>query len=298
MTEPAISQKALDEMGFLERERALIGHEVDVYANTIRQGTPAPIVNRGSQINFALMAAADAMSVWSGVKFKSYSRVWASSITLFTAILGIIYDEKPQSEEHHKKLAEQSWLNFAWEKTKNAFNPKDHILATAGLSTIVNGVLMARSGLKQSTPGKKSWETLQGALTAVAGMVMTYLPDRERAWQISKSIFWIRAPVAALQAHDALHYGIPEKNIDKGDWQQWAKWVFNQTANVFGFLYGGVEKKPDGTIVGHVKRPLEAHHAAPKLVAAASEVSTRVQTATIAQEMLENSEARAIAQGA
>lgn len=226
-------------------------NKFDYFVSWVRGITPESVVNRGSQFNFGFKASADIMSVWSSVRKGSASpaRLVASLITLFTELLGVAYKEKGVLEEKQEEYKRMSLPSYIVEKTKEAFNPKDHILETVGLATIGNGIFTTISGFNQSVSKRISWEIFQGIMTTVAGIIMNYMPDRERAWQLSTAVFWTRAPVAGKQAYNAYFTGVPEKGIAKGDWQQGAKWVLNQTSNLFGVFYGGVRKLPDGTIV-------------------------------------------------
>lgn len=223
----------------------------DKFVAVVRKRTPDGFVNRGSQFNFGLKATADIMSVWSSVRKGSASpaRLTASLITLFTEVLGVFYKEKGIPEDQEQKYKKMNAGEYLLQKTKEGFNPKDHILETVGLATIGNGIFTTISGLNQSVKTRVSWEIFQGIMTTAAGLIMSYWPNRERAWQISTAIFWTRAPVAGKQAYNAYYHGVPEKGIAKGDWQQAAKWVLNQTSNLFGVFFGGVRKLPDGTIV-------------------------------------------------
>ena len=223
----------------------------DNFVAWIRDKSPDWVVNNGSRFNFGFKAMADVMSLWSSVRKGSSSpaRLVASVVTLFTELLGIGCAEKKITEEKQKEYSEMSVFRYGVVKTKEAFNPREHILETVGLATIANGIFTVISGVNQSVKTRLSWEILQGALTAVAGLFMTYMPDRERAWQISTGVFWTRAPVAGKQAWNAYKIGVPEKNIASGDWQQGAKWMLNQTSNLFGVVFGGVKKLPDGSII-------------------------------------------------
>ena len=164
-------------------------------------------------------------------------------------LISIFYKEKTISGDQEKNYKDMGLPKYVLTKTKEAFDPKNHILETNGLATILNGGFMAMSGISQSVHGKLSAEFWQGLMTTAAGLVMNYMPDRERAWQVAHGIFTVRAPVAGVQAYNAYFKGVPEKNIAKGDWQQAAKWVFNQASNVVAICYGGVKKLPDGSII-------------------------------------------------
>ncbi len=223
----------------------------DGFIAKARDASPAWLVNNGSRFCLAFKGGADGLSVWSSVRKGSKSpwRLAASGVSLFSEILGMQFAEKKISEETQQQYRHMPVVQYVATKTAEAFNPKDHITETAGVALIVNGAFMAMSGVQQSVKSRVSWEIIQGVMTSVAGMIMTYMPDRERAWQIAHGTFMVRSVPAALQAKNAYFVGVPEKNIAPGDWQQAAKWVLNQIANVLGTLYGGVKKMPDGSIV-------------------------------------------------
>ncbi|MEJ0009834.1 MAG: hypothetical protein WDN72_04495 [Alphaproteobacteria bacterium] len=224
---------------------------LDRNADGIRRATPAGIVNSGSQIKLGLQAGADTMSIWSAMRKGSSSpwRLVASVITLAGEGLGIVYKEKPYTVEERESYKRMSWPQYLGVKTLQAFHPKDHIGETVGLAFEFNGIFTALSGIAQSSKRSVSWEIFQGVMTTVAGACLSYMPNREKAWQLAIAAFWTRAPVSAQQSYVAYRYGYPDKNIAPGDWQQGAKWVLNQTSNLVGFVYGGIKKLPDNTIV-------------------------------------------------
>lgn len=223
----------------------------DRVVHHVRDITPAAIVNSGSQVSLGMRALADLLSVSSSIRKGSASpnRLIASLITLGSELMGIVFKERSITVEKQQEYREMGTVQYVGTKTLEALNPRDYILETNGLATIINGVFTTRSGIHQSVKTRISWEILQGAITTVAGLFMLYMPNRERAWQISHGIFTLRAPVAGKQAWNAYTTGVPEKNIAKGDWQQGAKWFLNQAANGFAVFFGGVKKLPDGTVV-------------------------------------------------
>lgn len=246
----ALEVKHVLEQEILEQQKPRDG--IDGVIARIRDKSPDWLVNSGSRISFSLKSAADGLSVWSAVRKGSQSpwRLAGSLITLAAGILGTQIPEKKIPEEKQQEYAQMSRWKYFLTKTREAiFNPKDHIAETSGFALILNGFCLAMSGIVQSSKNHKSKETIQGVMTAAAGLIMTYMPDRERAWQLAHTTFMVRSVPAAFQAHDAYFKGNPEKNIAAGDWQQGAKWILNQIANVIGTLYGGVKKLPDGSIV-------------------------------------------------
>jgi hypothetical protein len=223
----------------------------DGFVARVREASPIWIVNNGSRISLAFKGLADGLSVWSSLRKGSQSpwRLGASLTTLGSELLGIAYAEKTISDEQELRYTQMSTWQYVTTKIRQAFNPKEHITETAGVALIANGLMMSMSGASQSVKGRVSWEIAQGLFTSAAGAMLTFIPDRERAWQWAHGTFIARSVPAAKHAYNAYYTGVPEKNIAAGDWQQGAKWVSNQIANLLGTFYGGVKKLPDGSIV-------------------------------------------------
>ena len=228
----------------------------DSFVAKVRAASPAWLVNNGSRMSLAFKGLADGLSVWSSLRKGSQSpwRLSASLTTLFSEVLGISFTEKGISEAQQQAYAKMSTWQYATTKVREAFNPKEHITETAGVALVANGLMMAMSGVSQSVKGRVSWEIAQGLMTSVAGAMLTFIPDRERAWQWAHGTFIARSVPAATHAYNAYYTGVPEKNIAKGDWQTAAKWVANQIANIIGTFFGGIKKLPDGSIVHIGKR--------------------------------------------
>ncbi len=218
-----------------------------------RDASPAWLVNNGSRLCLALKFSADGFSIASAQRRGSKSpwRLKASLVTMGAEVLGMIFPEKDISDEKRASYLKMSPLKFFGTKTVEALNPRDYITETSGLALIVNGAFMALSGKAQSSPGNRSPEILQGLMTSAAGMLMTYWPDRERAWQLAHTTFIARSVPALKQVHKAYYVGNPAATppVRPGDWYQGAKWVLNMGANFTGTLYGGVKKMPDGSIL-------------------------------------------------
>ena len=260
-------------------------------ADKVRRATPTDIVNSGGQINFGLRAVADGFSVLSALRegSKSPPRLIASLMTLSSEVLGVFFKDNPITAEERDQYRKQSWSQYFFTKTKQSLDPVHHIGETSGMALMLNGLFTSISGLRQSTPAMRSWEIWQGVFSAVAGIFMTYMPVRERAWQFSSLTFVARTPVAWLQARRAYSYGYPDVGVRAGDWQQGAKFVLNQLSTAFGFFYGGVHKLPDGTIVrvANNKNAASAAPSVPPLAVAESErttPATQVQAQSAARE--------------
>ncbi|GEM_PF-6373861 len=232
--------------------------------HSLRVATPASIINNGSRINFLLRATADVASMLSGGLYNSPYRLIASGISLTGLGLGLVYKEKPNTEERQKRLENMPVGEYITMRIKDAFDPKNHIIATVGMATIPNGIFMALSGYKQRVPGKVAWEMYQGLMTVAAGLSLNFIPNQERAWQVATGIFIVRAPFAGIQAQTALKQGFPADHVTAprpfdmhpedwkappGDRLQWVKFILNQSCNVFGFIYGGIHKDEEGNIV-------------------------------------------------
>ncbi len=245
----------------------------DQMTDWIRQKTPAVIINNGSRINFGLKAIADSMGIASalGIRFtkqqtvkpiKSWPRFAANVITSATLIPGILYKEKPVSEEEIENYKKLSPVGYVFQKVKDAFDPKHHIVEMVALATVFNGVLTSWAGLQQSNFHMvrafewKSWKNISmefvtGAFTTIAGLTLGLIPNRERAWQISTGAFTWRIPFKGAQAYTALFKGYPNANppVPPGDWFQMSNFALQQAANVFGFFYAGIKKTEDGRII-------------------------------------------------
>lgn len=256
-----------------EAQLSAFSQNLNAAADAVRIATPAIIVNNGSRINSTLKFFADGLSIKSSLRpkivlpgekpplFGRISAPWrfAGSMVTFSAVgLGMIYKEKPTTEEEKAAYKEMSFRQYVSTKIRQGFDPKNHIAETIGLCTIPNGALLMMQGIKQSSKGRISKEVLQGAMTIAAGGALNFIPDREKAWQISNVIFMSRAPVAYVHAHEAYKHGFPAKGIPKGDWEQLGKWWANQCANIVGFLYGGVAKDENGNIVRVAKNKAES----------------------------------------
>ena len=226
---------------------------IDSRIADIRNVSPAWLVNNGSRLCLGFKFSADGFSVASALRKKSPSpwRLRASLVTMGGEVLGMIFPEKDISDEKRASYLKMSPLQFVGTKTLEALNPRDYITETSGLALMVNGAFMAMSGKAQSSPGKLSSEIWQGLMTSAAGMIMTYWPDRERAWQLAHTTFILRSVPALEQAHKAYFTGNLDASppVYPGDWYQGVKWVLNMIANVTGTLYGGVKKMPDGSIL-------------------------------------------------
>lgn len=242
-----------------------LGDVWDNITDNVRSVTPAFVINNGSRFNFGFRAAADVASMVSGQKFDSPYRTAASAISLAGLSLGLFFKEEPPTEERKERIKQMPLGEYIAMRVKDSFDPKHHVMATVGMATIPNGVLMAISGYQKRIPGHAPWELYQGLMTVAAGMSLNFIPDQERAWQTATAIFTIRAPFAAKQAHTAYYYGQAKPDLGfeprspkefpgdwktpPGDYMQALKFVFNQTSNLFGFFYGGIHKDEQGNII-------------------------------------------------
>lgn len=223
----------------------------DRFAERVREATPAWVVNNGSRINFAIKGLADSMSIASSVRRGSQApaRLAANLITLGSLIPGSIYQEKQITAEEASAEAQLNPLQYIGHRLKYALNPRDHVVETVGVATMLNGALTVASGLAQSSRRQWSWELLTGACTVAAGSALTFMRDRQRAWQTWTGIFIGRMPFKALQSEQAWNRGYTDRGIRPGDKYQGANLGLQLFGNVFSTFYGGVKKMPDGTIV-------------------------------------------------
>lgn len=234
----------------------------DRVTQAVRQATPAWIVNNGSRINFALKALADSMSIASSIRRGSEApaRLWANSITLASLIPGSLYQEKASSDAEDAAEAKLSPLAYVGRRLSYALNPRDHVVETVGVATILNGALTIASGAAQSSKRQLSWELVTGAFTMAAGGALTFLHDRQRAWQSWTAIFIGRTPFKVMQSEQAWNRGYTDRDIKPGDKYQGMNLAVQLFGNVFSTFYGGVKKLPDGSIVHLGRHRDQANH--------------------------------------
>jgi hypothetical protein len=234
----------------------------DNFTDWVRKGSPAALVNNSPRAIFIMKIVADGFGILSGLglfykggdpekikKARSPLRVAANVISLSMLIPGTMYKEKPVSKEQEEEYEKMGFGEYLWTKLKHAFNPKDHIVETAALGMMINGILTVGSGLWQSIKKEPSEEIKQGLFTVAAGAAWGLIPNRERAWQVSTAIFTARIPTKYKQAHKAYYEGLPGKGVPKGDMFQMGNFILQQASNMLSIFYAGVKKLPDGTIV-------------------------------------------------
>lgn len=268
------------------------------FINWVRDKSPAVVVNNGARLNFLMRLPADVLTVKSGLRpgmistFESLPRAAAGSLSGAALALGIIFNEEKQTPEEKKHLESLSTFDLIRTRVKHAFDPVHHPSATVGLATIPNGLLYMMSGKKLKKKGEINWEIVKGGLTVLGGAALNFIPDQEKAWQVSTGVFLLRAPSSFLNAWGGYFNGITREGVETyaaksalearkvagqpltteflkdyyksapGDWALLTKFGLNQGSNVFGLFYGGVEKTADGRIV-KVKDEDEYHEQTP-----------------------------------
>ena len=212
------------------------------FLDNVRKATPASIVNNASRLNSLIRLSADSVSIYGSIKYPAPFRTAASAISLSALAAGIIIPEKTESQEQRDAYKRMSAPEYVGVKVSQAFDPKNHIAATIGLATIANGMLTTVQGISHTrTKGWFSKEILTGALTIAAGSALNFIPDQEKAWQISNGLFYTRLPFSAWDAHT--------HHTKDGNVWQWTKLGLNQAANTVGVMYGGIKKDEHGNII-------------------------------------------------
>jgi hypothetical protein len=187
-------------------------------------------------------------------RFASPRRAVAGSISLAGVALAAIYGEQQQTAEELESYKEMPLGDYVSMRVRHAFQPHKHAAATVGMADIANGVFTVGAGLAQFNGfhGKFSWkqvpyEALKGCITIASGMAMQFMPDQQKAWQLSQSIMLVRTPLTAAHSWRAWQHGIPGK-VDPREWEQPTKFALNHASNYFGMVFGCVEKH-DGQII-------------------------------------------------
>ena len=187
-------------------------------------------------------------------RFASPRRAVAGSISLAGVALAAIYGEQQQTPEELESYKDMPLGDYVSMRIRHAFQPHKHAAATVGMADIANGVFTVGAGLAQFNGfhGKLSWkqvpyEALKGSITIASGLAMQFMPDQQKAWQLSQSIMLVRTPLTAANSWRAWQHGIPGK-VDAREWEQPTKFALNHASNYFGMVFGGVEKH-DGKII-------------------------------------------------
>jgi hypothetical protein len=224
-------------------------HWWDGMTDAVRRATPAAIVNNGARINFGCRLVGDSMGAASALRPGSASplRLVAYLFTIPTLFLALFYKEKPVDKAQLDDYRQMSHLQYGITKLKQAFDPKNHVSETTGLATMLNGLFVMGSGIMQSSRQRMSLEVVLGGLTTAAGAALTFMPDREKAWQLLTTLYIARIPVKERHtkyAQEGLY-----KNTRPGDNLQRTGFTMSLLASIFGFFYSGVKKMPDGQII-------------------------------------------------
>lgn len=109
----------------------------------------------------------------SGHEYKNWARTGASLVNASGTMVGALYGHKPQAKDYED-------LN-AGQHIKHAFDPKNHIRQTLGLTALVGGALTATAGVK----GMRWSEMASGVVAAISGANLMFADSNAKAWERS-----------------------------------------------------------------------------------------------------------------
>ncbi len=158
--------------------------------------------------------------------------------------------DTPEETERMAKMRTEHFGQYAGMRVGQALNPfgwAQHkreftglTMVGAGAFSVMNGLMTASGGVKYT----RNWaHSIGGAITAAAGSGLILAIDNEKGWDDWGKINLLR--LFSLPNSIATKY---QKKQDGRHWYVGGVGAF-QTSNIVSYLYGGVEKLPDGTIV-------------------------------------------------
>lgn len=260
------------------------------FRDRILQATPAIIINSSSNVIGAMHIVAEFMmlkaagikfwknnrggtevnavidpanNLWRGLtgadKDKLMQNQWQTRSTMsgFSAwVIGSILPDRKDEESAKQadaKLWEEAPAHYAGKRVFEGIqigNP-DTKRQQIGLGVTLAGLFSARAGfnnidLKTATRFTNWPRTIGGLITALSGANLLFAKNDRDGWKGFGSVLWLRLPFAGLGTY---------KMYTKND--RWLPYlggqIMFQSAAVYAYLFGGLEKLPDGTIVESTK---------------------------------------------
>lgn len=210
---------------------------------------------------------------------KAVQNAWAlrSTAVGFTGwLIGTFVPNKKDDEENILKDAEafeRSKIGYLGKRTIEALQPwkPSNKRQFVGLAVTVAGVFSALSGLTNIGGDGRYYfnksRTMGGIITTVAGSSLLYsLTDRD-AWARYGKAIWLRLPFIGLSIDKMYKKTIEFKgsadvdafNKASKEWKFYAAGAAGfQTASTISYLFGGVQKLEDGTIIDKKEEKDEA----------------------------------------
>ncbi len=160
-------------------------------------------------------------------------------------------------EMETKPEPNQSALGYAGSKLYESIqigNPETK-REQIGLGLTAAGVFSAISGFNNVNlkTGARftNWSHAAGGLiTALSGANLLFAKTDREGWQGFGSTIWLRLPLAGMSTYKKF------QKHDRWEYYLGGQALF-QSAAVYSYLYGGLEKLPDGTVI---ERETKGHH--------------------------------------
>ena len=169
---------------------------------------------------------------------------------------GMVFKEKPQTEEDRKKYDAMSKPEYFTTRLKESFDPTHHARQTVSALGLASGGLAIISSLTQ--PGGVHRSEMMAAGTLLSGFsALMFMKDSDNAYQTFGAIWWTRLPLIMTGTYESVYsypkfkhpltsemQQLPNRRMDIaypiGQWGNFA-------TSVFAFLAGSSkgEKKSE-----------------------------------------------------
>lgn len=218
---------------------------VDAAAEGIRKATPAWIVNNSSRLTFGMQFTANAIGIWAADKwYNNKSLTTAAWLGLGSSVMGVLFNEKPQTQEELDRYKEMNPLEYLGNRMVESVQFWKYPTRFVSFVQMATGIFQMRGAWQKSGMAYFT----KGGLTTLGAAIINLVPDQERAWQLSSIPFGYRAFPSGINAWQEYKHGFPAKGVEKGNWAGLLKFGVNQLSQLTGTLYGGVNKDEFGNI--------------------------------------------------
>ena len=229
---------------------------------------------------------------------KAAQNVWAirSTAVGFTGwLIGTFVPNKKDDEEAILKDAElfdRSKVGYVGKRLIEAAQPwkPENKRQFVGLAVTIAGAFSALSGRNNIGGDGKYYfnvpRTIGGVVTTLAGSsLLLSLTDRD-AWARYGKAIWLRLPLIGMSIHKMHNKTMEFKGAAdveaftkaNSEWKYYAAGAGGfQTASTISYLFGGVQKLPDGTIIDKKVERAEARAQLDEKKRIATERGVRVQ---------------------
>lgn len=215
-----------------------------------------------------------------GENGKTLQNIWAlrsTAVGFVGWVVGLVTPNKKDDSEsilEDAELYDRSKVGYVLKRVGEAAVPfkPDHKRQFLGAAVATAGVFSALSGFTSIGGDGKQYlnasRTLGGLVTAVAGGSLWFSMTDRDAWSRFGQALWFRLPFIGMSIHK-MHsktmqfqgaHDVEAFEKANREWKYYAGGAAGfQTAAMVSYLFGGVQKMPDGTIVKTKQQRKEAN---------------------------------------